>query len=231
MSADRGRQGIIAVIGVSTGLVATGVWAWWRRARPPQAGSPPAQPRGAAGDVMDAMQRDPKLARRRIDVEAIADGVVELRGEVADHAEAERAMGVAQATRGVYTVVNRLRLADEEGRRETARRRWSDGAPDLHESHHYGMGVGMGRRRQSPATDPDRPSDRQRLLERELDVAKVSDDQESLVQPVSGDEAVESEDVKPGDEASIRDAGLDPRPHPNSTPGRSVEPQEPGEGG
>lgn len=178
---------------------------------------------------MDSLQRDPKLARRRIEVGTIAEGVVELRGEVADRAESERAMGVAQAATGVYTVVNRLRLADEEGRRDSVQRRWSDGAPDLHESHHYGMGVGMGRRRQSPSTDPDRPSDRQRMLERELDVARLSDERDSLVHPASGADAVESADVKPGDEQAIREAGLDASPRPNSTPKRSTNAEGTGE--
>ncbi len=227
MAADRGRQRIVAVIGVSAGLVATGAWVWWRRVRPPEAGRGRARPRGTAAEVMDALQRDPKLSRRRITVDAIAEGVIELTGEVAERAEAERAMGAAQATAGVYTVVNRLVIAEEEGRRDSARHRWNDGAPDLRESHHYGMGVGMGRRRQSPATDPDRPSDRQRLLERELDVANIDDEPESRVHPISGDEAVESADVKPGDEEAIRDAGLDPAPRPNSTPKRSTEPESP----
>lgn len=226
MAADRGRTTRVALIGVSAGVTAVAAWAWWRRIRPSLPVRRGRRPRGPAGQLLGALQRDLELASRRIDVGEIADGVVELRGSVADRAEAERAIGIAQATSGVYTVVNRLRLSDEEGRRDSARRRWRGGAPDLHESRHYGMGVGMGRRRQSRSTDPSRPSDRQQMLERELDVAKLGDEPQSRVHPISRAEAVENADVKPGDERAMREAGLDASPRPNSTPKRSVEPEE-----
>ena len=222
MIPDRGRNALLTMLGVSAG-VATGVWLWTQRER--QRGEPVrpwARPRGSAQDVAESLRKDPKLARRRIEVDAIAEGVIELSGSVQDRAEAERAMGIAQATTGVYTVVNRLRLEDEESHRESTRRRWSEGAPDLREKHHYGMGVGMGPRRQSPDTDPDRPSDKQKILERELDVANIGDDPESGPDPISGAEAVDNADMKPGDERAIQEAGLDASPRPNSTPKTSV---------
>jgi hypothetical protein len=88
------------------------------------------------------------------------------------------------------------------------------------------MGAGMGTRRQSPSTDPDRPSDKQKMIERELEVANVEDTPEGGPNPISGDEAVESERVKPGDERAIEEAGLDPSPRPDSTPKESVPQDE-----
>jgi hypothetical protein len=116
-------------------------------------------------------------------VDAVSEGVIELGGVVRDRTEAERAIGIAHGITGVYTVVNRLRIDEEEAHQDATSRRWIEGDPSLRERHHYGMGVGMGTRRQSPSTDPDRPSDKQRLLERELDVANVEDDTESIVPP------------------------------------------------
>lgn len=221
MNPDRGRQALLTVLGVGAG-VATGVWLWRRqegRQRYEPAG-PRARPRGSAQDVAESLQRDSRLARRRIEVDAIAEGVVELSGAVRDREEAERAVSLAQRTTGVYTVVNRLRIDEEESRRESTRRRWSEGAPDLRERHHYGMGVGMGTRRQSPATDPDRPSDKQRLIERELDPAKIEDAPEPEPEPIAAEEAVPDAPtdavaqphLKPGDERAIEEAGLDANP-------------------
>lgn len=201
MMPERGKQAWMTVLGVGAGL-ATGVLLWrlqTRRERYEPAG-PWARPRGSAQKVAESLKEDPKLSLRRIEVDAVAEGVIELSGSVADRTESERAKDIAQATPGVYTVVNRLHIDEEESRREATRRRWNEGAPDLRERHHYGMGVGMGTRRQSPITDPDRPSDKQKLLERELDVANVEDGPEEDLAPRSGAEAVEL--TGRGDEAA-----------------------------
>lgn len=188
MKTDRRTQAIVALFGISAG-VAGGLWLWRRNeAARSELGRRWGQPRGSAQDVAAALQADGKLARRGIDVDTIAEGVVELNGAVKDREEAERAVAIAQRTTGVYTVVNRLRIDVEEAQRTEARRRWSEGAPELRERHHYGMGSGMGTRRQSPATDPDRPSDKQRMIERELDVRHF--EAEAAV------EAPEAEDVR-----------------------------------
>jgi hypothetical protein len=186
MRLQQDRQSLLTVIGISAGVatgMAAGFWFWRRRAgERADALERWAEPRGSAQDVTEALREDPKLSRRRIDVDTIAEGVVELSGSVRDRPEADRAVGIAQRTTGVYTVVNRLRIEDEESQREITRRRWKEGAPELRERHHYGMGVGMGARRHSPDTDPDRPSDKPRMLERELDVANVEDEPESAPQ-------------------------------------------------
>lgn len=230
MIPEQSKQALWTAIGVSAG-VAAGVWLWRRQqpapARGPYDESAPSgwkRPRGAGAGVADALQRDRSLRNRAIEVDSISDGVIELTGHVRTRAEAQRAVELAQSTTGVYTVVNRLTLDEEESHRRDIRRRRSEGAPELLERQHYGMGVGMGTRRQSPDTDPDRPSDKQRILERELEVANIGDSPAGDgLDPISGDDAVESTRLKPGDEMDIQDAGLDAEHRPTSTPKESVE--------
>ncbi|MBW3552453.1 MAG: BON domain-containing protein [Gemmatimonadetes bacterium] len=210
MITDRRNQAILAIFSISAG-VAGGLWLWRKQAATErEPGRRWGQPRGSAQDVAEALRKDSKLGRRAIEVDAVAEGVVELTGTVRERAEAERAVGIAQRTTGVYTVVNRLVVDMEESKRAEAKRRWSDGAPDMRERHHYGMGVGMGTRRQSPATDPDRPSDKQSMIERELDVTRFDDEADAPTRDPTTDSRVEGTDLKPGTERTIEDAGLDP---------------------
>lgn len=228
MIPERGKQTVWTVLGLTAG-VATGVWLWRRRsAREQPRRGEWAPPRGAGGEVAEALRRDRTLARRSIEADAIADGVVELTGRVGSREEARRAVRLAQGAGGVYTVVNRLVIEDEENHREETRRRREEGAPELNDRGHSGMGVGMGTRRQSPDTDPDRPSDKQKMLDRELEVGNVEDTPGGGLDPVSGAEAVESTPVKPGDERAMEEAGLDAEPRPTSTPKESVPSGETG---
>jgi hypothetical protein len=198
MNVMQDRQNILTIVGISAGVatgVAAGMWLWRRRAGQPLAPPSWTEPRGSAQDVASAIGSDSALSRRRIEVDTIAEGVVELTGSVRDREEADRAVGLAQRTTGVYTVVNRLRIEAEESQREATRRRWKEGAPELRERHHYGMGVGMGPSRHSSATDPDRPNDKPRILDRELDVANVADEVEPAPNPVPEVEAVAEPDA------------------------------------
>lgn len=111
-------------------------------------------------EVADALAADPVLGRRPIEVGALTVGIVELTGPVRDEWESDRAVTIAQRVAGVRTVLNRLDHEMEEDHLELTQRRRELGDPSLHETHWYGMGVGMGRRRQGDETDPDRPSDR-----------------------------------------------------------------------
>jgi hypothetical protein len=222
MDGERGRQTLWTMAAVTAG-VATGLWLWRRgsEAGRPTEGQEWSRVRGSAQGVADALRADSKLSRRPIEVDAVAEGVVELTGRVRTRAESERAVKAAQGTTGVYTVVNRLVIEEEETQRESTRRRWSEGAPELRERHHYGMGVGMGTRRQSPDTDPDRPSDKQRILDRELDVGNVEDEPEPEVAPAPGagpDGASES-DSAPGTVGTVDPAILNGDPRPTTEPG------------
>lgn len=234
MIPERSKQALWTAVGMSAGF-ATGVWLWRRGQGQPgvaaheSAPSGWTRPRGSGVEVAEALERDRTLRNRSIEVDSISDGVIELTGHVQTREEAQRAVTLAQATTGVYTVVNRLTLDDDESHLTETQRRRREGAPELQERKHYGMGVGMGARRQSPDTDPDRPSDKQKILDRELDVANVEDSPEGGPDPISGAEAVESTRVKPGDEMAIRDAGLDADPRPTSTPKESVGEESVGE--
>lgn len=205
MFPDHSKQALWAVLGVSAG-VATGVW-FWRRSQEDVATAPSetmpsgwARPRGSGSEVADALQRDRLLRGRSIEVDSISEGVIELTGQVKTRDEARRAVEIAQSTSGVYTVVNRLALTEEESHLAETQRRRREGAPELQERGHTGMGVGMEARRQSPDTDPDRPSDKQKMLDRELDVANVEDMPDGGSDPTSGAEAVEAKAAGAEDE-------------------------------
>lgn len=206
MIPDRSRQALWTALGVSAG-VATGLWLWRRQGEQevPHLSAPNGwtRPRGSVAEVAEALQADRTLGQRGVEVDSIAEGVIELNGAVGTQAEARRAVEIAQRTRGVHTVVNRLTLEDEEEHRLETQRRREEGAPELQERQHYGMGVGMGTRRQSPDTDPDRPSDKQKILERELDVANVEDAPDDGLDPIPGAGGVDGSDdagVNAGDD-------------------------------
>jgi hypothetical protein len=125
--------------------------------------------------VVAALDAAAELADSPIDVAALADGIVELSGSVPAEADAELAVELAQAVAGVSTVLNRLAVESLESQLAENRERYAAGDPSLREPHWYGIGVGMGRRRQSPATDPARRDDRASMVERELEVDRASD--------------------------------------------------------
>ncbi len=118
-------------------------------------------PSGELGElekaVIKALRSDSTLRSRPIDVAAVAPGIVELSGSVETEEEAHHAVDVVQGVAVVRTVLNRLNLGEVE--RKLRRHRAVGGRPEGAGSRWYGMGVGMGRRRQSPSTDPDRRDD------------------------------------------------------------------------
>lgn len=172
MASDQNRT-VWALLGLAAGVI-TGIWLW-RRGGERTADLEWAGGGDAATRIARALAGDPELAGRGLEVEAISDGVVELRGAVPGREQREQAVAMAHNTPGVHTVVNRLVLESEEARLDANQSRRAARGPRLH---HTGMGVGMGTRRQSPDTDPDRPSDRPKLVDRELDVDRVEPDVE-----------------------------------------------------
>jgi hypothetical protein len=123
--------------------------------------------------VVDALDAADELNDCPIEVAALADGIVELSGAVRDESESERAVAVAHTVAGVRTVLNRLDVGDLEAHLADNRERYAAGDPALREQHWYGLGVGTGRRRQSPQTDPPRRDDRVDMLDRALDVDRA----------------------------------------------------------
>jgi len=60
--------------------------------------------------VLDALEEDPVLSERPIDIGAIRDGVIELSGFVSTPEEADLAARVVKGVAGVESVVNRLEV-------------------------------------------------------------------------------------------------------------------------
>jgi hypothetical protein len=109
--------------------------------------------------VVDALAEDDVTGKLPLEIEAIAPGIIELSGVVSEASEIERSIAIAHGVDGVRTVVNRMDVGSAVEHLQATRRRFAEGAPELRESRWYGVGVGTGRRRQSPATDPSRPDD------------------------------------------------------------------------
>jgi hypothetical protein len=115
--------------------------------------------------VLNAFLRDELLGLRAVDIGAISQGIVEISGTVFSDAESKRAVALANAVPGVRTVVNRLVVESGAVRVRTAPARRATF------SYTEGRVGGMGRRRQSPGTDPDRPDDSQKLRDDALAAA------------------------------------------------------------
>ncbi|MDX1673461.1 MAG: BON domain-containing protein [Longimicrobiales bacterium] len=151
---------------------AAGLWLWRRRTGEETAPAAAVEGDGALA-VARAYREDIELAAFDLAVNRISHGVIEITGAVERPDQRERAVAMAHSTEGIHTVVNRIVLDGEEARLEEAAARHADDP-----IRHTGMGVGMGTRRQSPDTDPDRPSDRQKLVERELEVRNLEVEEE-----------------------------------------------------
>lgn len=115
--------------------------------------------------VLNSFLNDELLGLRAVDVGAISPGIIEVSGTVFSDAEAKRAVALANAVPGVRTVVNRLVIDTGAPRTTTEPRRRATF------SYAEGRVGGMGRRRQSPETDPDRPDDSQKLRDDALAAA------------------------------------------------------------
>jgi hypothetical protein len=120
--------------------------------------------------VLSAFLDDEILGERGIDIGVVSPGIVELSGSVDTADEAHRAVSLASRLSGVRTVVNRIEIEDV-GRRHSGRRPLDEEDLEATFMHQEGRVGGMGRRRQSPLTDPDRPDDSQYRKERALAAA------------------------------------------------------------
>jgi hypothetical protein len=64
--------------------------------------------------VLDALWSDPRLARRRIDVDETEDGHVQLAGAVRSDAERQIAVDIAAGVKGVVLVLDALDVVPRE---------------------------------------------------------------------------------------------------------------------
>jgi hypothetical protein len=175
----RGRArvdgGAIALLaGVAAGAAAAVYFGWRgvrrRRWRAELAHTPFAALEQA---TVDALRDDARAGQRAIDVAALGEGIIELTGTVTTEDEARRAVEVAQGVAGIHTVVNRLAIGAVEAHIVRTRRRFEEGDPALNETHWYGVGVGIGRRRQGAGTDPDQRDDRVDRVTRVLEPSSM----------------------------------------------------------
>jgi hypothetical protein len=71
--------------------------------------------------VLDALWDDPRLSRRRIDVDEVADGRIELFGWVRNEDERERAVTIASRVKGVMVVIDEIEVVPpKKGKRRRA---------------------------------------------------------------------------------------------------------------
>lgn len=179
---QRDRSAAAALIaGLAIGAAAGIFFGWreWRRRR--RAGAAPdTRFEAIENATVEALREDDQAGRRAIDVAGIGAGIIELTGTVEDADEARRAVDIAQRIVGVHTVVNRLAVGTVERHIVRTRRRFQSGDAALTEAKWYGMGVGMGRRRQSAMTEPDRPDDRAERVTRVLEPSPEAEDTSSL---------------------------------------------------
>lgn len=192
--------GLGAAAGVAAG--------WWlSRLRRRTLPGVPTDLAGLEEQVVSAFLEDPLLSQRPIEVAALSDGIVELSGSVRTEHEADRAVHAAQRVPGVMTVLNRLDIELLRSRLAETRRRFDAGAPDLTETHWYGLRVGTGPRRQGQETEPDRPDDKVLLVSRALGVNRAEEQtSEALAKLSPGVEGHTTAPAAPIDRGLAEDA-------------------------
>jgi hypothetical protein len=111
--------------------------------------------RGLEKRVIRGLRARRSTRDQPIDVEAVGAGVVELSGYVETEELAREVVELVDAIPGVHAVFNRLAVRAVEARLQQNRTR----STEREGTRWYGGSVGIGRRRQSAATDPARRDD------------------------------------------------------------------------
>lgn len=136
--------------------------------------------------AVDVLRRDSQTAVCAIDVAALSPGMIELTGVVPTHEVAQRAARLLHSLSGVRTVINRLDTGALEKQLAHNRSRRSRGEPETLERQWFGVGVGTGRRRQSPDTERKGPDDAVKRRTRELEIS-ASDVADATPRPTGED--------------------------------------------
>jgi hypothetical protein len=105
--------------------------------------------------VIKALRSRRSTKEQAIDVEAVGAGVVELSGFVDTEELAREVVELVDSVPGVHAVFNRMDVRSVEQRLQSNRGRTAG----REGTRWYGGTVGIGRRRQNPATDPARRDD------------------------------------------------------------------------
>ena len=143
------------ILGVAAGVVVTaGVFAAISRSRQGRTALR-REMRALEKRVIRALRARPSTREQSIDVEALGAGVVELSGYVDNEELAREVVELVDRVDGVHAVFNRLDVRSVEMRLRKNRTRTAG----REATRWYGGSVGIGRRRQNPATDPQRRDD------------------------------------------------------------------------
>ncbi|MGQ0561535.1 MAG: BON domain-containing protein [Gemmatimonadota bacterium] len=113
--------------------------------------------------IVHALLEDDIARSQGIDIAAVGTGVVEVSGTVETREDARHVVDLIDVLPGVHTVLNRLEIRSIESQLDRNRVRAPSESPRW-----YGGNVGIGRRRQSYATDPVRRDDHTSILTRAL---------------------------------------------------------------
>lgn len=109
--------------------------------------------------VIRALRGNQATRDQAIDVQAVGAGVIELTGHVDTEDLSREVVALVDRIPGVHAVFNRLDVRAVEARLQQNRSRRSSSTG----TRWYGGSVGLGRRRQNPATDPQRRDDHTEL--------------------------------------------------------------------
>ncbi len=171
---EHSKQTVAVAVGAGVALAA-GVlaWQWYRGGRRGIERELEGALAGLEEDVVELLRGDERISGQPIEVAALARGIVELSGRVETQEDSDRAMAVAQRATGVRTVLNRLDVVEDSERAAQARRRPEGPGTPRADTRWTGLGVGMGRRRQSRETDPARRDDRVDLVQEALGVDRA----------------------------------------------------------
>lgn len=115
--------------------------------------------RGLEKRVIRALRSGRSTRDQAVEVAAVGAGVVELSGYVDTEELAREVVEMVDNVPGVHAVFNRMDVRSVEARLRDNRTRGSG----TEGTRWYGGSVGIGRRRQSPATDPARRDDHAEL--------------------------------------------------------------------
>lgn len=152
------------ILGAGAGLaVAAGIFAAFKFSRAGQQALR-RELRTLERRVIKGLRQDPATRGQSVDVAALGAGVIELSGFVDTEELAHHVVQLVDGIPGVHAVFNRMDVKSVEARLRQNRGKLSGRGG----SRWYGGNVGIGRRRQNPATDPARRDDHAALLVKAL---------------------------------------------------------------
>ena len=158
------NEAALWVLGVGAGLaVAAGIMAAVKMSRQGQMALR-REMRSLEKRVVRGLRQHGSTREQPIDVVAVGAGVIELSGFVDTEELGREVVELVDGIPGVHAVFNRMDVRSVEARlqRNQTRRAGSD------VTRWYGGSVGIGRRRQSPTTDPPRRDDHATLQQKAL---------------------------------------------------------------